>query len=68
VDEDRLIDIEIKLARSDDMLETLSKVVYEQQKKIDRLEALYVELLRRAPEQGDETAGGSIAHEKPPHY
>ncbi len=36
MDEDRLIDIEIKLARSDDMLEALNKVVYEQQKK-DRI-------------------------------
>jgi SlyX protein len=68
VDENRLIDIEIKLTRSDDMLESLSKIVYEQQKKIDRLETLYVEMLRRMPDQADDTAGGAIAHEKPPHY
>jgi uncharacterized coiled-coil protein SlyX len=28
MDEDRLIDIEIKLARADDMLDELNKVVY----------------------------------------
>ena len=67
MDEDRLIDIEIKLARSDDMLEALNKVVYEQQKKIELLETLYTALLRRVPESADE-GGRTVEHEKPPHY
>jgi SlyX protein len=68
MNEDRLVDIEIKLARSDDMLEELNKVVYEQQKKIDRLEILYAALLRRVPESADDGGERNIAHEKPPHY
>jgi SlyX protein len=68
MEEDRLIDIEIKLARSDDMLEELNKVVYEQQKKIDRLEVLYAALMRRVPEPADDGGERNIAHEKPPHY
>ncbi len=68
MNEDRLIDIEIKLSRSDDMLEELNKVVYEQQKKIDRLEVLYAALLRRVPESADNDGERNLAHEKPPHY
>lgn len=68
MDEERLIDIEIKLARADDMLDELNKVIYEQQKKIDRLEALYTALLRRVPEQSSDNGGGALPHERPPHY
>jgi len=57
VNEDRLIDIEIKLARSDDMLEELNKV-----------EVLYAALMRRVPEPADDGGERNIAHEKPPHY
>ena len=66
--EDRLIDIEIKLSRSDDMLEELNKVVYAQQKKIDRLEVLYAALLRRMPENAETDHIRRIEDEKPPHY
>jgi SlyX protein len=68
VDEDRLIDIEIKLARADDMLDELNKVVYTQQKKIETLEALYAAILRRLPEASGDREGGALPHEKPPHY
>ncbi len=68
MNEERLVDIEIKLARSDDMLEALNRVVYEQQKKIDRLEALYAALLHRMPESADNGADRNIENERPPHY
>lgn len=68
MDDERLVDIEIKLARSDDMLEELNRVVYEQQKKIDRLEVLYTAMLRRMPEGDDGGTNRTIEHEKPPHY
>jgi SlyX protein len=68
MNEDRLVDIEIKLTRSDDMLEVLSQTVYEQQKKIDRLEALYAALLRRLPESADNGADRNFDNERPPHY
>jgi SlyX protein len=68
MDEDRLIDIEIKLARADDMLDELNKVVYAQQKKIETLEALYTAILRRLPEASSDHGGGVLPHEKPPHY
>jgi SlyX protein len=68
MDEDRLIDIEIKLARADDMLDELNKVVYTQQKKIETLEALYAAILRRLPDPSGDREGGALPHEKPPHY
>jgi len=68
VNEERLYDIEIKLSRSDDMLETLNRIVYEQQKKIERLEVMYSALLRRVPEAADNDADSQIEHERPPHY
>jgi SlyX protein len=67
MNEDRIVDIEIKLTRSDDMLEALSRIVYEQQKKIDRLETLYTALLRRVPESED-SGTDRIENERPPHY
>ncbi len=68
MDEDRLMEIEIKLSRSEDLLETLNQVVYEQQKKIERLEASYAALLRRVPEAGDVDGLRRIEDERPPHY
>ena len=65
--EDRLVDIEIKLARQEDLVETLNRIVYQQQKKIDELEALCMALARQHKEWRDAAAPGS-AHEKPPHY
>ena len=68
MDEERLIDIEIKLARADDMLDELNKVVYAQQKKIETLEALYKAMMRRLPEPASDQEGSAPIHEKPPHY
>lgn len=68
MNEERLVDIEIKIARSDDLLEALNQVVYEQQKKIDRLEALYSALLQRVPDSSDGGADRNIEDDRPPHY
>ena len=68
MDEERLTDIEIKLARTEDTLDTLNRVIYEQQKKIERLEALYTAMLRRTPEPSGDDRRQEILHEKPPHY
>lgn len=64
--DERLIELEIKLTRQDDMLDALNQVIYRQQKKIDDLEALCVELARRIKESAE--AGGGPRDEKPPHY
>ena len=47
MNEDRIVDIEIKIARQEDLLDSLNQLVYQQQKKIDELEALCAALARR---------------------
>jgi len=66
--EDRLVEIEIKVSRQDDMLDTLSQTVYQQQKKIDELEALCSALARRIKDMASADTGRNLADEKPPHY
>lgn len=66
--EDRLVDIEIKIARQEDLVDTLNKTVYAQQKKIDELETLCTALARHIREIRDAAGSGGPANEKPPHY
>lgn len=65
--EDRLVDLEIRIARQDDLTDTLNGMVYQQQKKIDELEALCSALARHIKDMRD-AAEASPANEKPPHY
>lgn len=67
-DEDRLIDIEIKLSRQEYLVEELNKLVYRQQQKIDQLDKLCEALLRHVRELSDTATERSAANEKPPHY
>ncbi len=70
--EDRLIEIETKIAFQEDLVQELNKIVYEQQRKIDRLEALcnslvdHIKDLSMAVAEGN--VAGSAASERPPHY
>ncbi len=66
--EDRLIEIEIKVARQEDMVEALNQMVYQQQKKIDEFEALGAALARRIQDISSADNEASPLHEKPPHY
>ncbi|MDO8652106.1 MAG: SlyX family protein [Undibacterium sp.] len=67
--EERLIDLEIRIVRQDDLVDTLNTLVYRQQKKIDDLEALCLALASRMRElavsAGQRTA---VTDERPPHY
>lgn len=64
--EDRFIEIEIKLVHQEDLVESLNQIVYEQQKRIDKLEALCGAL---AQHLSDDSQGGlNTVNEKPPHY
>lgn len=68
MNEDRLVDIETRLAFQEDTLQQLNDVVYRQQGQIDRLtaraEALRAQLGEIAAKLPDEEGG----EEKPPHY
>lgn len=66
--EERFVEIEIKIARQEDLVETLNKMVYQQQKKIDELEALCSALARRLKDMSNVDSDRAPADEKPPHY
>jgi SlyX protein len=53
-DEDRFIDIEIKVAHQENLVESLNQTIYEQGRRIDQLEAMVAKLaehLRILPRQ-----------------
>ena len=66
--EDRIVDIEIKLARQEDLVETLNQMVYQQQKKIDELESLCSALARRIKDMSSRDNEQAPIDERPPHY
>lgn len=68
MNEDRLVDIEIKLTRQEDLLETLNRTVFRQQQKIDELESLCTALVMRIRDAQESQADSGAANEKPPHY
>lgn len=65
-----MMDIEIKLSRQEDLLDTLNTQVYRQQQKIDQLETLCAALARLIKEPASDNGGGdgNSANERPPHY
>ncbi len=66
--EDRFIDIEIKLAHQEHIVESLNQRVYEQQQQIDKLEQMCAALVQHVRDQAQGGGGGGLAHEPPPHY
>ncbi|AZP12467.1 SlyX family protein [Undibacterium parvum] len=67
--EERLIDLEIKITRQDDLLDTLNTLVYRQQEKISELEALCLALATRMRELAvSANQRGVTLDERPPHY
>nr|WP_314859803.1 SlyX family protein [uncultured Undibacterium sp.] len=67
--EERIIDLEIRLSRQDDLVDTLNTQVYQQQKKIDELEKLCVALAGRLRELAiTANQRQSVVDERPPHY
>ncbi|HEY5800968.1 MAG TPA: SlyX family protein [Burkholderiaceae bacterium] len=67
--DDRLTDIEIKLTRQEDLLETLNNLVYRQQMQIDQLQQLCGQLTRHVTSLSEAAGQNSgPAHELPPHY
>lgn len=67
--EERLIDMEIRLSRQDDLVDTLNTQVYQQQKKIDELEKLCTALATRLREVAVTASQRQMPiDERPPHY
>jgi SlyX protein len=66
--EERLEKIETKIAFQEDQIEELNKTIYQQQQKLERLEAICEALARQVRTLADANSEGTPAHEKPPHY
>lgn len=66
--EDRLVEIEAKITYQEDLVQELNKLVYQQQKKLDRLEAVCESLINHIRDLSEAVAETGAAHEKPPHY
>ena len=64
--EDRLVDIEIKISHQEDLVETLSQTIYRQGRRIDQLEAMVASLVDHVRTL-QSTRQGPV-NEKPPHY
>jgi len=65
--EERLVNIETKITFQEDLIEELNKTVYQQQKKLERLEA-FCESLAEHIESLAAAGEGKPANERPPHY
>jgi SlyX protein len=68
MNEDRIIELEIKTAYQEDLLQTLNKIVGEQQQQIVRLEATCRMLNERIKSLSVEGGGGESVEDLPPHY
>ncbi len=64
MNEDRLENLEIKIAFQEKAIKDLNDVLYDQQKEIDRLTAMVNSLMNDSADR--DTPGP--ANEKPPHY
>ena len=68
MNEERLVNIEAKIAFQEDLIEELNKTVYQQQQRLERLEAACESLARHIRSLAEARSEGIPANEKPPHY
>jgi SlyX protein len=67
--EERLENIETKISFQEDLVEELNKTVYQQQQKIERLEAMCQSLAQHVQSlSATRNDGGMLTNERPPHY
>lgn len=66
--QERITELEIKLAHLEQAINELSDVLYRQQGMLDRLETGFVSLQQRVNASPDAAANADPADEKPPHY
>lgn len=68
MNDDRIIELEIKTAYQEDLLQALNQIVGQQQRQIDRLEATCSILNERIKSLSSASGGGESSEEVPPHY
>jgi SlyX protein len=69
MNEERLVEVETKIAFQEQTIKDLSDVLYEQQQKLERLDSICDALVKRVKELSEFTPGiDAPANDKPPHY
>ena len=68
MNEDRLIEIETRIAYQEDTIQQLNDIVTKQQRQIDKLEDLSKSLTERYQSLQTTETDLNMADEKPPHY
>ena len=69
MNEERLVNIETKIAFQEKTIKDLNDVLYEQHQEIERLGAICNALMKRIKEISEFALGiDAPANEKPPHY
>ena len=68
MDEQRLTEIETRVAFQDDAIQSLSDRVYAQQQEIDRLNAWCQRLVERLEAVASPNAADPASEPPPPHY
>ena len=67
--EQRLDELESRLAFQDDMIESLNEVITRQDREITNMASQLKDLFTRVSEQAETaTPGAATGHEIPPHY
>ncbi|MBU1215692.1 MAG: SlyX family protein [Gammaproteobacteria bacterium] len=66
--DERLTHIEEKITFQEDLIEELNKTVYQQQQRLERLEAFCKELAGQVRSLSESGSAGPTANERPPHY
>ena len=66
--DERLVNIETKISFQEDLTEELNKVVYQQQIKLDQLEAVCASLARHIQSLVEAGNASKSVDEMPPHY
>ena len=66
--DERLVEIESRMAHQEHLLLELDDVITKQQEKIMRLEELCASLVQRMRAIGEALPGGLPEDERPPHY
>jgi len=68
MNEERIINLEIRFAHQDEFLNQLNQIVVEQQKTIERLQKDIYDLKRNVNAENGVSGTRSLADDKPPHY
>ena len=66
--DERLVNIETKIAYQEDLIEELNKVVYQQQQKLSQLEKTCKSLARHIQSLDEPGNEHKAVNELPPHY